>query len=94
MSGKSAFDSVLPAVVAVHDPNITLTDNVVAGSERLGWLMAGPPCTAGWGGVRALHARNSAHSTLAGMRLTASGASVQDDCTLLTAFTSYLHVRT
>lgn len=92
MSGKSHFDNKLPAMVLVSDPNVTITDNVVAGSERLGWLLAGPPCSAGASGVNGVFARNAAHSCLAGMKLVASGASTDDDCTLLNAFTSYLHV--
>ncbi|KAG2432951.1 hypothetical protein HXX76_008679 [Chlamydomonas incerta] len=95
MDGVSGFDTRLPAVFNLHSARNNVTGNVVAGSERLGYRLAGPPCSAvnatGWGaGTPYVFLNNSAHSTLVGMILEASNESLAEGCTALANFTSYM----
>ncbi|KAG2448780.1 hypothetical protein HYH02_006132 [Chlamydomonas schloesseri] len=95
MDGVSGFDTRLPAVFHLHSPRNNVTGNVVAGSERLGYMLAGPPCSAvnatGLGaGSPYVFLNNSAHSTLVGMILKASDESLAEGCTALANFTSYM----
>lgn len=58
---------------------------MAAGSERLGFLYHGAPCST----TASLFFNNTAHSTLAGIWLQAD-PSVTTNCTGVTNFTSYL----
>ncbi len=90
MGGVSGFDNRLPAVFKVMTPRNNITGNVAAGSERLGWLLMGPPCSWVNAGRDApyMFLNNAAHASLAGMRLLASNESMAEGCTGLANFTS------
>eukprot|EP00879_Flechtneria_rotunda_P011345 GHRR01011850.1.p1 GENE.GHRR01011850.1~~GHRR01011850.1.p1 ORF type:complete len:1721 (+),score=430.30 GHRR01011850.1:1256-6418(+) len=77
MSGKSKFDNILPATFRVTTNNIVLRRNIAAGSERIGFYLAGEPCSTlphpRLGGGKALRvANNTAHSNLVGLMLEAN----------------------
>ncbi|KXZ47884.1 hypothetical protein GPECTOR_32g497 [Gonium pectorale] len=99
MAGNSAFDTRLHATFRFHEPNNYIAGNVAAGSERVGFHLHGPPCSAINNGLtgsapvtafRGYFLNNSAHSSLAGMVLKSSSESVGDGCTAVRNFTSYL----
>ncbi|KXZ47880.1 hypothetical protein GPECTOR_32g493 [Gonium pectorale] len=99
MAGNSAFDSRLPATFRFHKPNNYIAGNVAAGSERVGFHLHGPPCSAINNGLngsapvtafRGYFLNNNAHSSLVGMVLQSSSESVTDGCTAVRNFTSYL----
>jgi hypothetical protein len=90
MSGKAGMDTQLPATYEV-DPaasNITLTGNVAAGSDRLGYLIPGDLCSAGATSAGWRYANNSAHSSLAGMVLLETGSG--GACTAVVNYTAAL----
>ena len=94
-NGKSAFDQQLPATyeVTLLATNITLTGNVAAGSERLGFLIPGDACSAVAGGnsQAGRYSNNSVHSSLAGVLLHPSGAVGGNGCTAFVNATLYLN---
>ncbi|GFH26704.1 uncharacterized protein HaLaN_24896, partial [Haematococcus lacustris] len=77
------------STIAVFDirvqPNF-VTANTAAGSERMGFLLAGPSCSTS----STLFRNNTAHSALAGLWLRASDAAVAEGCTGLFNFTTFL----
>ncbi len=82
-TGKSSFDAHLPAVFELKSGGNNVQGNVAAGSERLGFALAGDACK---GPGRFLN--NSAHGCLASMILYANEEGAA--CTALRNFTSYL----
>jgi hypothetical protein len=94
-SKKSSFDQQLPATFEVGSlaGNITVTGNVAAGSERLGFYIPGDACVAVTGGnsQAGRYSNNSVHSSLAGVLLHPSGAAGGGGCTALVNATIYLN---
>eukprot|EP00775_Hariotina_reticulata_P007195 gene7195-7409_t len=79
MSGKSKFDNLLPATFRVPVNDVVLRRNAAAGSERIGFYLAGEPCsslpgskTAAAAAAALRVANNSAHSSLVGLMLEAN----------------------
>jgi hypothetical protein len=70
----------LPACFEVLQSENTITGNAAAGSERLGWLLNGPPCTP-VAGKTSVIANNSAHSAVVGVLMQAN--TLRAGCTLL-----------
>lgn len=71
-SAKSSFDVERPATYAILNPYNIIQDNVAAGSERLGWWLAGPPCAALREQSACLHACPNAMHTSACMHVAAT----------------------
>ena len=82
--GKSGFDLSLPATFDIQAPGEHVVEgNVAAGSDRIGFWVAGGHCDAAKG--RAAFRDNTAHSSLVGLVLTRSGSG----CTKVERFTAF-----
>ncbi|PNH07097.1 Fibrocystin-L [Tetrabaena socialis] len=93
MVGNSGFDPRLPASFLIEHPFNFIEGNVAAGSERLGFWYSGLPCStlsANRSTAPGSFLNNTAHSTLAGMRLLSSPPSEDEGCTGVANFTSYM----
>jgi hypothetical protein len=86
MARTSSQDIFQPGVFDIKvQPNYVF-DNVAAGSERWGYILAGPPCSQ----ANNWFLNNTAHSGLNGMWLYASSLSSAEKCTGVSNFTSFL----
>ena len=90
MQGKASVDNVQPGCFEVADPQNWVEGNVAAGSERMGFVYSGLPCSPS-AAFRGSFANNVAHSCLVGLWLRASDDAAASGCTALANFTAYLN---
>ena len=63
---------------------------MAAGSERVGFLLAGPACSSSSGTASTQFLNNTVHSSVVGVWLRSSSASLAAGCTLLRNLTAFM----
>jgi len=86
LTGENSFDTDILAGFAVLQSGNTVQGNIAAGSDCVGFKVAGDDCTLGR--ARAQFASNAAHTCLVGLVLDANTAGSR--CTQAAGFSAYL----